>query len=79
MVAINQFLGRVMPLNLTILRDFTVYMLLDFTVFRTFFPQCEQLLHLNFVHINQIQNKVKGYDQIDNLREEKLSHGISNI
>jgi hypothetical protein len=33
------FFGRVMPreqVNLTILRDFTVYMLLDFTVFRTF-------------------------------------------
>jgi hypothetical protein len=68
MVAINQFFGRVMP----ILRDFTVYMPLNFTAFGTFFPQCVQLLHLKFVQaFVSIRFKI-------NL-EEKLYHGISII
>jgi hypothetical protein len=33
----TNFLEELCPLNLVILRDFTVYMLLDFTVFGTFF------------------------------------------
>jgi hypothetical protein len=51
MVAIDQFVEELCPLDLAILRDFTVFL--------TFFPQCVQLLHWNFVrlYINDLQIK----------------------
>jgi hypothetical protein len=50
-VAINQYFGKVMPLELNHFKGFYSYMLLDFTVFGTFFRNVYmQSLHLNFVH-----------------------------
>jgi hypothetical protein len=47
-------LEELCPLNLTILRDFAVYILLDFSVFGTFLHDVYSyfiIVHLNFVHV----------------------------
>jgi hypothetical protein len=58
-------LEELRPLNFTIFNDFTVYML-----FSDFFPQCVQLLRLNFVHaFTSIRFKIKLEDNQINSRK----------
>jgi hypothetical protein len=61
-------LGRVMPLELNHFKG--CYNLHIFAVYRTCFPQCVQLLHLNFVHVFiSIRFKIKLRDDQINSRE----------